>query len=216
MVERRAGLIDRLDHLNDGDPATTADLGVTGIWLMPVTQSPSYHGYDTTDYFSIEDDYGTTADFRRLVTEAHARGIRVVVDLVLNHTSSQHPRADPHANAVERRVVCRRLVVAAVAGARRELGPGERCHRSAAADGADGIADVVLVAFNFTDGEQTECSFDVAGRLEPGSWDVRDLLGAGGAGDVPGEVTVTTSEGAVAVGTLGPRSTAILQLTPQG
>lgn len=44
MVERRAGLIDRLDHLNDGDPATTADLGVTGIWLMPVTQSPSYHG----------------------------------------------------------------------------------------------------------------------------------------------------------------------------
>lgn len=85
------GLISRLDHLNDGDPTTTDDLGVTGLWLMPVTQSPSYHGYDTTDYFTVEDDYGTAADFRELVTQAHARGIRVIVDLVLNHTSSLHP-----------------------------------------------------------------------------------------------------------------------------
>ena len=53
------GLIDRLDYLNDGDPTTTDDLGVTGIWLMPVTEGLSYHGYDVTDYRSIDADYGT-------------------------------------------------------------------------------------------------------------------------------------------------------------
>jgi alpha-amylase len=85
------GLIDRLDYLNDGDPTTTDDLGVTGIWLMPVAQSPSYHGYDTTDYTTVEGDYGSNEDFRRLIEEAHRRGIKVVVDLVLNHTSTEHP-----------------------------------------------------------------------------------------------------------------------------
>ena len=85
------GLIDRLDYLNDGDPATTDDLGVTGIWLMPIAQSPSYHGYDTTDYFTIEEDYGTNEDFLRLLDAAHERGMVVIVDLVLNHTSSEHP-----------------------------------------------------------------------------------------------------------------------------
>lgn len=86
-----AGLIGKLDYLNDGDPATSGDLGVTGIWLMPVTQSPSYHGYDTTDYYTVEQDYGSNEDFRRLIDEAHRRGIQVLVDLVLNHTSNQHP-----------------------------------------------------------------------------------------------------------------------------
>jgi alpha-amylase len=85
------GLIDRLDYLNDGDPDTGDDLGVTGIWLMPVAQSPSYHGYDVVDYRQIEEDYGTNEDFKRLVEEAHQRGIAVIVDLVLNHTSSEHP-----------------------------------------------------------------------------------------------------------------------------
>ena len=85
------GLIDKLDYLNDGDPATTGDLGVTGIWLMPVAQSPSYHGYDVTDYLTIEEDYGTNADFRRFLDEAHRRGIAVIVDLVMNHTSREHP-----------------------------------------------------------------------------------------------------------------------------
>jgi glycosidase len=85
------GLIDRLDHLNDGNPATGDDLGVTALWLMPVTQSPSYHGYDTTDYRTIEVDYGTNADFATLVDQAHARGMQVIVDLMLNHTSSEHP-----------------------------------------------------------------------------------------------------------------------------
>ena len=85
------GLIEKLDYLNDGDPTTTADLGITGIWLMPIAQSPSDHGYDVIDYYTIEQDYGANADFKRLMTEAHRRGIRVVVDLVLNHTSVEHP-----------------------------------------------------------------------------------------------------------------------------
>lgn len=85
------GLIEKLDYLNDGDPNTDDDLGVTGIWLMPVMESPSYHGYDVVDYYQVDQEYGTNEDFRRLMEEAHARGIRVIVDLVLNHTSVEHP-----------------------------------------------------------------------------------------------------------------------------
>lgn len=85
------GLIAKLDYLNDGDPATQDDLGVTGLWLMPIMQSPSYHGYDVVDYYTVDDEYGTNEDFKRLMDEAHRRGIRVIVDLVLNHTSAQHP-----------------------------------------------------------------------------------------------------------------------------
>ncbi len=58
---------------------------------MPLFASPSYHGYDVTDYYTVNPDYGTNADFRRLMDEAHRRGIRVIVDLVLNHTSTEHP-----------------------------------------------------------------------------------------------------------------------------
>jgi len=85
------GLISKLDYLNDGDPSTTDDLGVTGLWLMPVTESPSYHGYDVSDYEAIEKDYGSVADFKQLMTEAHKRGIAVIVDMVFNHTSRDHP-----------------------------------------------------------------------------------------------------------------------------
>jgi alpha-amylase len=85
------GLVNRLDYINDGDPATRADLGADAIWLMPVFQSPSYHGYDVVDYDSIEEDYGTGEDFQRFLDEAHKRGIRVVLDLMLNHTSEAHP-----------------------------------------------------------------------------------------------------------------------------
>ncbi|HSJ55120.1 MAG TPA: alpha-amylase family glycosyl hydrolase, partial [Anaerolineae bacterium] len=53
------GLMDRLDYLNDGDPAGGQDLGVTGLWLMPVAASPSYHGYDVTDYTTVNPDYGS-------------------------------------------------------------------------------------------------------------------------------------------------------------
>jgi glycosidase len=85
------GIVEKLDYLNDGDPNTSDDLGITGIWLMPITVSPSYHGYDVVDYFDVEPDYGTKEDLQRLLEEAHKRDIKVIVDLVLNHTSTQHP-----------------------------------------------------------------------------------------------------------------------------
>lgn len=84
------GLINNLDYLNDGDDSTTADLGVNGIWLMPINQSPSYHKYDVKDYYSIDSQYGTLDDFEELVAECEKRGIWVQMDLVLNHTSNQH------------------------------------------------------------------------------------------------------------------------------
>ncbi|MET0397720.1 MAG: alpha-amylase family glycosyl hydrolase [Longimicrobiaceae bacterium] len=85
------GLVQKLDYINDGTPAATGDLGARCIWLMPVAASPSYHGYDVTDYYRVNPEYGTNDDFRRLVAEAHRRGIRVLVDMVLNHSSSEHP-----------------------------------------------------------------------------------------------------------------------------
>jgi alpha-amylase len=85
------GLTARLNYLNDGDPATDTDLGVTAVWLMPIKESPSYHGYDVTDYHAVEGDYGTAADFKAFTQAAHERGVRVVIDLVLNHCSSRHP-----------------------------------------------------------------------------------------------------------------------------
>jgi len=85
------GLIRKLDYINDGDPATTHDLGARCIWLMPINPSPSYHGYDVTDYYHVDPRYGTNATFERLIAEAHRRGIRVLIDMVLNHTSSEHP-----------------------------------------------------------------------------------------------------------------------------
>lgn len=77
------GLTRKLDYVSG--------LGVNCIWLMPIAQSPSYHGYDVTNYYEVNRDYGTNADFKRFMTEAHRRGIRVLVDLVLNHSSSEHP-----------------------------------------------------------------------------------------------------------------------------
>ncbi len=85
------GIIEKLDYLNDGDPETDDDLGITGIWLMPMMTSPSYHGYDVTDYYSVEPDYGTMADFQAFLYAAHTRGIKVIIDFVMNHSSSQHP-----------------------------------------------------------------------------------------------------------------------------
>ncbi|MBX3390717.1 MAG: DUF3459 domain-containing protein [Phycisphaeraceae bacterium] len=94
-----AGLIEKLDYINDGDPNTTTDLGATALWLMPVFEGPTYHGYETSDYYKIESEHGTNADFKRFLDECKKRGIRVILDLVLNHTSSQHPwfknAADP-------------------------------------------------------------------------------------------------------------------------
>lgn len=85
------GATAKLDYLNDGNTETTTDLGVDGIWLMPIHPSPSYHGYDVANYEAINPQYGTMADFERFVSEAHKRGIRVIMDFVINHTSAQHP-----------------------------------------------------------------------------------------------------------------------------
>jgi glycosidase len=85
------GLISRLDYLNDGNSATDSDLGIECLWLMPVFASPSYHGYDTTDYYSVNPDYGTNQDLDELLAAAHARGVRVILDLMINHTGSDHP-----------------------------------------------------------------------------------------------------------------------------
>ncbi len=86
-----AGLLDRLDYLNDGDPDTESDLGVTALWLMPIAASPSYHGYDATDYRTVAPALGTNAQFQQLIAAAEARGMRVVKDYVMNHCSTQHP-----------------------------------------------------------------------------------------------------------------------------
>lgn len=84
------GLINRLDYLNDGDPDSGKSLGITGIWLMPINFSLSYHKYDVLDYQTVDPKYGTTQDMKELIDECHRRGINVIIDLVLNHTSKQH------------------------------------------------------------------------------------------------------------------------------
>jgi len=78
------GVIRKLDYLR-------YDLGVTAIWLMPVFASPSYHGYDISDYCTINPDYGSRADFVSLVQEVHRRDMRIIIDYVIGHTSNQHP-----------------------------------------------------------------------------------------------------------------------------
>ena len=78
------GVIEKLDYLKA--------LGVDCIWLLPFYPSPlKDDGYDIADYYNIIGDYGTLADFERLIAEAHRRGLRVITDLVVNHTSDQHP-----------------------------------------------------------------------------------------------------------------------------
>lgn len=85
------GLISKLDYINDGDPTTDTDLGCTGIWLMPIMPSSTYHKYDVINYKDIDSQYGTLEDFEQLIAECDERGINVIIDLVLNHSSSQHP-----------------------------------------------------------------------------------------------------------------------------
>jgi len=83
------GIIHKLDYLNN--PKGEDSLGVTGIWLSPINPSPTYHKYDVTDYYSIDPAFGTMEDFEELVSEAKKRNIDIIIDLVINHTSSRHP-----------------------------------------------------------------------------------------------------------------------------
>jgi len=77
------GLISKLGYIKD--------LGATSVWIMPVHPSPSYHKYDITDYFAIHPDYGTMKDMEKLISETHKLGMKLILDLVVNHTSSEHP-----------------------------------------------------------------------------------------------------------------------------
>lgn len=85
------GLTEKLDYINDGNPGTTEDLGCNGIWLMPVMSSTTYHKYDVTDYCGIDPEYGTMEDFEDFMAACEEREIKVILDLVINHSSSQHP-----------------------------------------------------------------------------------------------------------------------------
>ena len=85
------GIIQKLDYLNDGSPNSDTSLHIDGIWLMPINPSPSYHKYDVTDYKAIDSNYGTMANFENLITACKQRGIGVIIDLVVNHSSTAHP-----------------------------------------------------------------------------------------------------------------------------
>lgn len=84
------GLISKLDYINDGNPETDTDLGCTGIWLMPIMPSTTYHKYDVMNYYDIDSEYGTLEDFEELIAACDERGIDVIIDLVMNHSSSKH------------------------------------------------------------------------------------------------------------------------------
>lgn len=85
------GIIQRLDYLNDGNPPSQTALGVDAIWLSPIYQSPMIdNGYDVSDYYDICPTFGTLEDFETLLEAAHQRHIKVILDLVVNHTSNQH------------------------------------------------------------------------------------------------------------------------------
>lgn len=81
------GIADRLDYLDS--------LGITAIWSCPVLENDmpggSYHGYATTDYYRIDPRFGTNADWQELIAQAHKRGIKVVMDMIFNHSGSNHP-----------------------------------------------------------------------------------------------------------------------------
>jgi len=80
------GIINRMDYLNDGDPDSGLSLGVEGIWLTPIFQSPSYHKYDVTDYYAVDPSFGTMEDLQDLIDLCHERNVKLILDLPINHT----------------------------------------------------------------------------------------------------------------------------------
>ena len=85
------GIINRMDYLNDGNPDSGVSLGVEGIWLSPIFVSPTYHKYDTSDYYKIDPKFGTMEDLQELIELCHQRGVKLILDLVINHTATGHP-----------------------------------------------------------------------------------------------------------------------------
>lgn len=91
------GIIEKLDYLNDGsnlpvdfNAPQKSSLGITGIWLLPVFKTTSYHGYDVVDYYEVNPDYGTMEDFENLVKKCNERGISVILDMPFNHSSDKN------------------------------------------------------------------------------------------------------------------------------
>ncbi|MBR4767522.1 MAG: hypothetical protein IK088_00945 [Lachnospiraceae bacterium] len=82
------GIINRMDYLNDGDPGSGKSLGVEGIWLTPIFKSYSYHKYNVNDYFTIDPNFGTMEDLKELIALCHERGVKLILDLVINHTGT--------------------------------------------------------------------------------------------------------------------------------
>lgn len=84
------GIIEKMDYLNDGDYSSDSSLHVGGVWLMPIMPSPTYHKYDITDFYNVDSDYGTLEDFQELVDLFNERGVELIIDLPINHTSKLH------------------------------------------------------------------------------------------------------------------------------
>ena len=84
------GIINRFDYLNDGNMNSETSLGVQGIWLSPIFASPSYHKYDAKDYYQVDWRFGTEEDLKELIELCHSRNVKLILDLVINHTSNRH------------------------------------------------------------------------------------------------------------------------------
>ena len=80
------GIIDRLDYLNDGDPTSGQSLGVEGLWLTPIYPAFSYHKYDANDYCAVDGAFGSVEDVEELAEQCHRRGMKLILDLPINHT----------------------------------------------------------------------------------------------------------------------------------
>ena len=85
------GIINRMDYINDGDPNSGLSLGAEGIWLSPIFVSPSYHKYDVADYYQVDPKFGTNEDLKELIDLCHERGVKIILDMVINHSSNQNP-----------------------------------------------------------------------------------------------------------------------------
>jgi len=84
------GIINRFDYLNDGNINSGKSLGVQGIWLSPIFSSPSYHKYDAKDYYQIDWRFGTEDDLKELIALCKERNVKLILDIAINHTSSQN------------------------------------------------------------------------------------------------------------------------------
>ena len=85
------GIINRMDYLNDGDPESGLSLGIEGIWLTPIFRSSTYHKYNVNDYYAIDGNFGSMDDLKDLIAACHERGVKLILDLVVNHTGAGNP-----------------------------------------------------------------------------------------------------------------------------